>query len=142
MSVPVASLPLLALRCCTFRPTSFRVQSQSAPLLRHSPPPRRSLSAATASVGYIRYIRGSLCFMANCFIIFDIFPVYGPRFASWLSIVRDERRFMCHPEYPGLARARPARVISFLLFFLSLSLFLFAGIFSSYRATISDVSSR
>lgn len=25
----------------------------------------------------IRYIRGSLCFMANCFIIFDIFPVYG-----------------------------------------------------------------
>lgn len=25
----------------------------------------------------IRHIRGSLCFMANCFIIFDIFPVYG-----------------------------------------------------------------
>lgn len=36
------------------------------------------------------------------------FTAAARRFASWLSIVRDERRFMCHPGlYLGL---RPARV--------------------------------
>lgn len=38
------------------------------------------------------------------------FTAAARRFASWLSIVRDERRFMCHPGlYLGL---RPARVLS------------------------------
>lgn len=39
---------------------------------------RRSSPAGPRGIASdIRHIRGSLCFMANCFIIFDIFPVYG-----------------------------------------------------------------
>lgn len=37
------------------------------------------------------------------------FTAAARHFASWLSIVRDERRFICHPGYSGL---RPARVLS------------------------------
>lgn len=37
------------------------------------------------------------------------FTAAARRFASWLSIVRDERRFICHPGYSGL---RPASVLS------------------------------
>lgn len=80
-----------SLRAILARPFAFAV------------PPHRTAGTARAAV---RYIRGSLCFMANCFIIFDIFPVYGRagprRFASRLSIVRDERRFMrAIPDTPG-----------------------------------------
>lgn len=32
------------------------------------------------------------------------FTAAARRFASWLSIVRDERCFMCHPEYSAYAR--------------------------------------
>lgn len=37
------------------------------------------------------------------------FTAAARHFASWLSIVRDERRFICHPGYSGL---RPVRVLS------------------------------
>jgi len=43
----------------------------------HSRAPLLMVPRGTASGRVVRYIRGSLCFMANCFIIFDIFPVYG-----------------------------------------------------------------
>lgn len=49
----------------------------------HLGPLRHSLPFAFAVLHWphdtasdIQYIRGSLCFMANCFIIFDIFPVW------------------------------------------------------------------
>lgn len=45
------------------------------PPLAFAVPHRRPTARGIASD--IRHIRGSLCFMANCFIIFDIFPVYG-----------------------------------------------------------------
>lgn len=32
------------------------------------------------------------------------FTAAARRFASWLSIVRDERRFMCHPGYSAYVR--------------------------------------
>lgn len=64
-----------------FRATFFHLQSPCHPAapLRHS---RRSHSPFLTDrprgiASDIRHIRGSLCFMANCFIIFDIFPVYG-----------------------------------------------------------------
>lgn len=66
-----------------FRPTSFRVQSLfcPGPLFAHSSlRPSSFLAGRCATTRHrpgIRYMRGSLCFMANCFIIFDIFPVYG-----------------------------------------------------------------
>lgn len=74
--VDVGYSPFASLFWATF----FHLQSPCHPVapLRHSPPlafavPHRPRGIASD----IRYIRGSLCFMANCFIIFDIFPVYG-----------------------------------------------------------------
>lgn len=72
-SSPFASL----FRGRNFFPLTIAIVPSCVPLL-----PRRSHSpflftSRAASASGIRYIRGSLCFMANCFIIFDIFPVYG-----------------------------------------------------------------
>ena len=39
--------------------------------------PRLGRRSLTTKLADIRRTRGSLRFMANCFIIFDIFPVYG-----------------------------------------------------------------
>lgn len=59
-----------------FRTTFFHLQSPCRP----APFPPRAFTVPHRPRGVasdIRHIRGSLCFMANCFIIFDIFPVYG-----------------------------------------------------------------
>lgn len=82
VSDPLPSLHCFAgatffhLQLPSFHPASL---PSSPPFLHHS---RCSHSpflftGRAASASGIRYIRGSLCFMANCFIIFDIFPVYG-----------------------------------------------------------------
>lgn len=59
-----------------FRTTFFHLQSPCHP----APFPPLAFTVPHRPRGIasdIRHIRGSLCFMANCFIIFDIFPVYG-----------------------------------------------------------------
>lgn len=73
--VDVGYSPLASL----FRATFFHLQSPCHPValcailpLAFAVPHRPHGIASD-----IRHIRGSLCFMANCFIIFDIFPVYG-----------------------------------------------------------------
>lgn len=72
--------------------------------------PHRPLRDHAASPG-IRYMRGSLCFMANCFIIFDIFPVYGrgPTFCFMVVYCAWWTLLYVPPWILGL---RPARVLS------------------------------
>lgn len=65
---PIVSRELF-LRWLRFSPPSLQPD-----LFPFRSPNRRSL---TTKLTDIRRTRGSLRFMANCFIIFDIFPVYG-----------------------------------------------------------------
>lgn len=77
VSDPLSPFTSLLFAGATFFPLTIAIVPSCVPSL-----PRRSHSPflftdRAASASGIRYIRGSLCFMANCFIIFDIFPVYG-----------------------------------------------------------------
>lgn len=116
------SLPRDARRCwiespfaSLFRATFFYLQSPCHPVapLRHS---RRSHSPFLTGRVASHRIYGTyggryvLWLIVLLSLTYFQFTAAARRFASWLSIVRDERRFMCHPGlYLGL---RPTRVLS------------------------------
>jgi hypothetical protein len=94
-----------------FRATFFHLQSSRSvlapcaiPRCSHSP---FLTSRATPHRIYSTYGgRYVLWLIVLLSLTYFQFTAAARRFASWLSIVRDERRFMCHPEYSDLRSAR------------------------------------
>lgn len=91
-----------------FRTTFFHLQSPCHP----APFPPLAFTGRAASHRIYgtyggRYVLWLIVLLS---LTYFQFTAAARRFASWLSIVRDERRFMCHPGlYLGL---RPPRVLS------------------------------
>lgn len=86
---------------CAIPPTAARIR-------RSSPVARRGAASHRIYGTYGgRYVLWLIVLLS---LTYFQFTAAARRFASWLSIVRDERRFMCHPGlYLGL---RLARVLS------------------------------
>lgn len=97
-----------------FRATFFHLQSSRSSLAPCAIPRRSHLpfltGCATSHRIYSTYgDRYVLWLIVLLSLTYFQFTAAARRFASWLSIVRDERRFMCHSEYSDL---RSARVLS------------------------------
>lgn len=94
-----------------FRATFFHLQSPCHPAapLRHSLPAARIRRSSPTDRAASHRIYGTyggryvLWLIVLLSLTYFQFTAAARRFASWLSIVRDERRFMCHPGlYLGL----------------------------------------
>lgn len=107
--------PLPSLHCFAGA-TFFHLQSPSFPpaspssfpvvrIRRFSSPAARHRHRVYGTYGG-RYVLWLIVLLS---LTYFQFTAAARHFASWLSIVRDERRFICHPGYSGL---RPARVLS------------------------------
>lgn len=97
-------------RLTLFRPASFYVQSCRAASTSSSLPPslfpavRSPFPVPTAASRRHRVYgtyggRYVLWLIVLLSLTYFQFTAAARCFASWLSIVRDERRFMCHPGY-------------------------------------------